>query len=293
MEGISSEAASLAGHWGLSGLIYLYDSNDITIEGPASLAFSEDVAGRFTAYGWHVRKIDGHDFAEIEESILEARKIKDRPCLIIAKTKIARGSANLEGSEESHGAPLGAEEVCASKKNIGCPADESFCVPQRVYDIFREKKKELSAAHADWEKKFAAGITGEMKIRWAGYFGDPDINGIRKKLPSFDPAKPVATRSASGKVLEALFKEVPAIVGGSADLAPSNKSFVKGYADTGKNRIGRNLHFGVREHAMGSIQNGIAYYGGFIPYSATFLAFFDYLRPSVHWRPPHDLYLHP
>jgi transketolase len=281
MEGISSEAASLAGHWGLGRLVYLYDSNDITIEGPASLAFSEDVARRFQAYGWHVRTIDGHDFAEIEEALLEARKVLDRPSLIIAKTNIARGSATMEGSEASHGAPLGEDEVRKTKINIGCREDACFCVPQRVYDIFSERKKELASCHAAWENRFAANVTGEPKARWDKYFSEPDTEALRKKLPSFDRAKPVSTRAASGKVLEALFKELPSLVGGSADLAPSNKSFVKGYNESNKNRIGRNIHFGVREHAMAAIQNGIAYYGGFIPYSATFLAFLDYMRPSV------------
>ena len=281
MEGISSEAGSLAGHWGLGRLVYIYDSNAITIEGSTDLALSEDVAGRFKAYGWHVQKIDGHDFDAIEESIRKARNVTDRPSLIIARTNIARGSASLEGSEETHGAPLGEEEIRKTKKNIGCPEDDCFCVPQRVYDVFSERKKELSAIYTDWNRRFTSGITGDIKVKWDKYFSEPDINDLRKKLPAFDPAKPVATRTASGKVLEALFKELPSLVGGSADLAPSNKSFVKGYSESDKNRLGRNLHFGVREHAMGSIQNGIAYYGGFIPYSATFLAFLDYMRPSV------------
>jgi transketolase len=281
MEGISSEAASLAGHWGLDRLIYLYDSNEITIEGSANLAFSEDVAKRFEAYGWHVRKIDGHDCAGIEEAILEAKKISGKPCLIIAKTTIAKGSANLEGSEESHGAPLGENEIRASKTKIGCSDDACFCVPQRIYDIFGERKKELSLVYSDWEKRFTAAMTGDIKKKWDSRFSGPNTAALRKKIPVFDPEKPVATRSASGKILDALFKELPSLVGGSADLGPSNKSFVKGYSESGKNKTGRNIHFGVREHAMAAIQNGIAYYGGFIPYSATFLVFLDYMRPSV------------
>ena len=281
MEGISSEAASLAGHWGLGRLIYIYDSNDITIEGSADLAFSEDVAKRFTAYGWHVQKIDGHDYAQIEKAIKKAKKIGDRPSLIIAKTRIAKGSPKLEGSEESHGAPLGIDEVAAAKKNIGCSPTESFCIPQRVYDIFNQRKKKLKRVRNAWMRNFKTALQGDSLARWNRFFGKPDIDGLRKKLPAFDPAKAVATRSASGKILESLFREMLNIIGGSADLGPSNKSLIKGFSESGKGRIGRNLHFGIREHAMGSIQNGIAYYGGFIPFSATFLAFLDYMRPPV------------
>ncbi|MBN1496448.1 MAG: transketolase [Spirochaetes bacterium] len=281
MEGISSEAASLAGHWGLGRLIYLYDSNDITIEGSTDLAFSEDVAKRFASYGWHVQKIDGHDYTQIEKAIKKAQKNIDRPSLIIAKTRIAKGSPKLEGSEESHGAPLGADEVAASKKNIGCAPDAAFCVPERAYEIFAERKKKLRRAHNKWKKLFKASVQGEALARWQRFFTEPDIEELRTKLPAFDPAKAVATRSASGKILEVLFREIPNLAGGSADLGPSNKSFVKGFSDSGKGKIGRNIHFGIREHAMGAIQNGMAYYGGVIPYTATFLAFLDYMRPAV------------
>jgi len=281
MEGVSSEAASLAGHWGLKKLIYIYDSNDITIEGSTGLAFSEDVAKRFASYGWHVQKADGHDYAQIEKAIKKAQKVADRPCLIIARTRIAWGSPKLEGSEESHGAPLGADEVAATKRNIGCPPDESFCVPQQVYDIFAARKKKLRRMHNAWKKIFKASFQGDALARWKDCFAAPDIAGLRGKLPAFDPAKAVATRSASGKILEALFRELPNLAGGSADLGPSNKSFVKGFPESGKGAVGRNIHFGIREHAMGAIQNGMAYYGGVIPYSATFLAFLDYMRPPV------------
>jgi transketolase len=281
MEGVSSEAASLAGHWGIGKLIYIYDSNDISIEGPTGLAFSEDVAKRFAAYGWHVQKIDGHDYAQIEKAIKKAQKNLDRPSIIIAKTRIAKGSPKLEGSEESHGAPLGADEVAASKRNIGCSPDESFCVPQRVYDIFGERKKKMKRVHNAWKKRFKASLSGEKLARWNSFFSIPDINVLRTKLPAFDQAKAVATRSASGKILESLFREMPNLIGGSADLGPSNKSFVKGFSESGRGAIGRNIHFGIREHAMGSIQNGMAYYGGIIPYTATFLAFLDYMRPPV------------
>ncbi|MBN2158770.1 MAG: transketolase [Spirochaetes bacterium] len=281
MEGISSEAASLAGHWGLGKIIYLYDSNDITIEGSTDLAFSEDVSKRFAAYGWHVLKADGHDYTQIEKAIKKAQKVTDRPVLIICKTRIAKGSPNKEGSEESHGAPLGPDEIAATKKNIGCSPDESFCVPRKVYDIFAARKKKLKRMHNAWKKNFTATVRDDALARWNRYFKTPDIAALRNKLPVFEPSKAVATRSASGKILESLFKELPNIAGGSADLGPSNKSFVKGFSESGKHKMGRNIHFGIREHAMASIQNGMAYYGGIIPYSSTFLAFLDYMRPSV------------
>lgn len=281
MEGISYEAASLAGHLGLGRIVVIYDSNSISIEGSTDLAFSDDVARRFEACRWHVQTIDGHDYSAIETALLNAKAETGRPSIIIAKTRIAKGSPGKEGSEESHGAPLGDDEVKNTKRNIGCDADSVFCVPDDVYEIFRERKKELVAEYAAWNEKFARAITGDTKKKWDAYFAAPDIHALREKLPVFDAAKPVATRAASGRVLEALFRELPNMAGGSADLAPSNKSFVRGFGETGKNTVGRNIHFGVREHAMGAIQNGMAYYGGMLPYTATFFVFFDYMRPPV------------
>ncbi len=281
MEGISSEAASLAGHLGLGNIIFIYDSNNISIEGSTDLAFSEDVGARFAAYNWHVQKIDGHNHDEIFESITNARAETSRPSLIIAKTRIAKGSPGKEGSADSHGAPLGADEVRATKEHIGCPPDAPFCVPPRVYDIFRERKAELEAEYSQWQIQFKKAMSGPAGERWKAFHAAPDIDRLRKSLPTFAAGSKAATRNASGAVLEALFKEIPGLIGGSADLAPSNKSFVKGFSETGKNAIGRNIHFGIREHAMGAFQNGIAYYGGYIPYSATFFVFMDYMRPPV------------
>jgi len=281
MEGISSEAASLAGHLGLGNIIYFYDSNEISIEGSTDITFGDDTEKRFESCHWHVQQIDGHDTEAIERAVLEAQKVKDRPSLIIAKTRIAKGSPGKEGSEESHGAPLGVDEVKAAKINIGCDADADFCVPEEAYDIFARRREELLKEYSAWNELFGKTVTGEKRKLWDSYFSAPDIEALRGKLPSFKEGDKIATRSAGGKVLEALFKEVPNILGGSADLGPSNKSFVKGYGETGRNKLGRNIHFGVREHAMGAIQNGIAYYGGFIPYSATFLVFIDYMRPAV------------
>ncbi len=281
MEGLSAEAASLAGHIGLGNLIYIYDSNDITIEGDTNLTFSEDVKMRFEACHWQVQTIDGHDLEAIENAIENAKKEKSRPSLIIAKTVIAKGSANLSGCEDSHGAPLGDDEVCASKICLGCEDDVFFDVPDRVYEIFKIRNAELKERYNLWKDRFAKNMAGDRKKLWDKYFSMPDIGSLRKKLPSFNPESKIATRGASGKVLEMLYGEMPNILGGSADLGPSNKSLIKNYSETGKNQIGRNIHFGIREHAMGSIQNGIAYYGGFYPYAASFFVFMDYMRPAI------------
>jgi len=281
MEGISAEAASLAGHMGLGRLIYIYDSNDITIEGSTELTFSEDVAMRFEACRWHVQTIDGHDFDAIEGAILKAQKVSDRPSIIIARTTLAKGSASMEGCKEAHGAPLGDKEVFTSKEHMGCCGDDTFLVPERVYRLFEERKVLLKQEYDRWQSLFSGQITGAKKKQWDAFFSIPERGELRKKLPLFEADKAVATRSASGRVLQALFKELPGVIGGSADLGPSNNSLIAGFDETGKNRIGRNIHFGIREHAMGAVQNGIAYYGGFIPYSATFFSFMDYMRPPI------------
>ncbi len=282
MEGISSEAASLAGHMGLGRLIYIYDYNNITIEGSTDLAFSDDVAKRFESYNWHVQTIDGHNYGEIEAAILKAKEVTDKPCLIIAKTRIAKGSPKKEGSEESHGSPLGADEVKATKCAIGCDGDACFYVPESAYQYFTDRRKALKKDYDEWNALFRKVMDGGLKEKWDRFFSkNVNIDNLREKLPSFKTGDNVATRNASGKILEALYKELPNVAGGSADLASSNKSYVKGFDSTGKNKTGRNMHFGIREHAMGAIQNGIAYYGGFYPYSATFFVFMDYMRPAV------------
>ena len=281
MEGISYEAASLAGHMGLGNLIYIYDSNDISIEGSTELAFSDDITKRFEAFHWHVQTIDGHDTDAIESAVLEAQKVTDRPSIIVARTKIAKGSPGKEGSEASHGSPLGEEEIRATKQNIGCDMDAKFCIPEDVYSLFRERVAELKKEYDAWQETFNKSVTGERRAMWDAHFSAADTKALAAKLPDFSETKKIATRSASGKVIEALFREVPNFLGGSADLSPSNKTFAKGYSETGLNKVGRNIHFGVREHVMGAIQNGIAYYGGFIPFTSTFLVFMDYMRPAV------------
>jgi transketolase len=281
MEGVTSEAASLAGHLKLGNLIYIYDSNRITIEGSTDLAFTENVRMRFESYNWHVQEIDGHNFSEIEASILKAQSVKDKPSLIIAKTVIAKGSACMEGSEESHGAPLGDKEIKASKEKLGCCGDASFDVPEEVYTIFERVKNDKKKIFDSWQTKFNSNIKDELKDKWNSFFSRPDIGKLRSALPVFEPGSKIATRAAGGKVLEVLYKDLPNFIGGSADLAPSNKTMVKNMSESGQGRAGRIMHYGVRENAMGSIQNGIAYYGGFINFSATFFVFMDYMRPAV------------
>ena len=281
MEGVSSEAASLAGHMKLGNLIYIYDSNRITIEGSTDLTFSEDVKKRFEAYGWHVAEIDGHDFDEIEGALLAAQKVKDKPSLVIAHTVIAKGSSCMEGSAESHGAPLGTDEVKASKEKLGCSGEALFEVPGTVYEIFGRVRREKQALYNSWKSKFDSAITGKINDRWNSFFTAPDIDALRAEMPSFEAGAKIATRNAGGKVLEVLYRVLPNFIGGSADLGPSNKTIVKNVPESGYGRVGRIIHYGVRENAMGSIQNGIAYYGGFINFSSTFFVFMDYMRPAV------------
>jgi transketolase len=279
MEGISSEAASLAGHLKLGNIVYIYDSNDISIEGSTDLTFSDDVKMRFEACRWHVQTVNGHDYAEIRAALTAAKNETERPSLIIARTRIAKGSPNLEGSESSHGAPLGDDEVLAAKRAMEC-SEDCFVVQPQVYELFSKRSAELKKVYEAWHNNFRARVTGDLKTRWDAFFSAPDIDRLREKT-FFDTGKAMATRAAGGVMLEKLFGELPNLLGGSADLGPSNKTFVKGYSTSGAGVMGRNIHFGIREHAMGAIQNGMAYYGGLIPFSATFLVFMDYMRPAV------------
>jgi len=281
MEGISYESASIAGEWQLGNIIYLYDSNNITIEGNTDIAFVDDIEKRFLSVNWHVQKIDGHNYEEIEKAIIAAQKEKNRPSIIIAKTEIAHGSPNKKGSASSHGSPLGEDEVRATKRALGLDENKFFYVPESVYTIFNQRNKEIVDLYTQWQEKFDKIVVGELKTKWDSFFEEIDFSAFKEKLPSFEIGSSTASRAASGKVIEALFESVPNFIGGSADLAPSNKTFVKGYSESGHGKIGRNIHFGIREHAMGAIQNGMAYYGGLIPYSATFFVFMDYMRPAI------------
>lgn len=285
MEGISHEAAGLAGHLGLGKIIYLYDDNAISIEGSTDLTFTEDVPARFRAYGWHVQEVDGYDLPAIEAAIRAAQAETEHPSLIVCRTHIAYGSPNKQDSASAHGEPLGEEEVRLTKEALGWPSDAQFHVPDEALAVFRRAVERGSAAQAEWQELFMR-YTREypqeaalLQRLWAG-----DLpKGWEKALPTFTPADgEMATRQASGVVLNALAPVLPTLIGGSADLAPSNNTLLKGYADFQKaTPAGRNLHFGVREHAMGAILNGLALHGGVIPYGGTFLVFSDYMRPAV------------
>jgi len=285
MEGVSQEAASLAGHLGLDNLIYFYDDNEITIEGDTDLAFTEDVAGRFRAYGWHVQEIDGHDVDAIEAAIKTAKSATGQPHLIACRTHIAYGSPAMQGSAEAHGAPLGEAEVQATKEALGWPSMEPFWLPDDVIAHYRLALPQGERTEARWHDMFSnyeqaypeeakelrRVLAGELPENWAG------------ALPTFrSDGSAVATRSASGKVLDAIAPMIPELIGGSADLAPSTKTYLSGFGEfTRTTHEGRNFHFGVREHGMGAILNGMALYGGVRPFGATFLIFSDYMRPSV------------
>lgn len=285
MEGISSEAASLAGLWGLGKLIYLYDSNHVTLDGKTDMTFTEDVEARYRAYGWHTVLVeDGNDVVAIDKAIREAKAVTNKPSLIEIRTIIGYGSPNKGGTSEAHGAPLGKDEVKLVKDFFGWP-QEDFYVPGEALEHFRAAVEDgaklesqwtqqldaYRAAYPDLAAEFDRAQRGELPAGW-----DVDI-------PRYDASKEIATRVANGEVLNAIAKHVPTFIGGDADLAGSTRTLIKGAEFTGKgNPTARNLRYGVREHAMGAITNGLALHGGIIkPYTATFLQFSDYMRPAV------------
>jgi len=282
MEGVSGEACSLAGHLRLSNLIVLYDDNHITIEGDTSLAFSENVGMRYEAYGWKVLRVDGHDYDAVDDALTQARAA-DRPTLIICRTTIAKGACTKEGSHHAHGAPLGAQEIAAMKQKFGFAADTCFCATEEVRAHTRRRVQENQAYYAEWRQSFDAYLAAHPAARqvW-DEMQHPRAVDPAEVLAGVPFDKPIATRAASGAVLQYLAKRIPALVGGSADLAPSNNTNLKDAGDfSAENRTGRNLHFGVREHAMGHIVNGMALSGVCLPFGATFFVFSDYLRPAV------------
>jgi transketolase len=285
MEGVSSEAASLAGHLGLGRLIYLYDDNRITIDGSTSLAFTENVGQRFEAYGWHVQRVDGNDLKEVEAALSAAQVETERPSLIIAKTHIAYGSPNKQDTAEAHGAPLGEEEVKLTKQALGWPLEPAFHIPDDALAHFREALSRGRAWEAEWQAQLGAHAAAhpELAAEWRTVMSGRLPDGWADKIPTFAPGGGgMATREASGKVLNAIATQLPTLIGGSADLTPSNNTYLKGYGDFQRDNAGaRNIHFGVREHAMGSILNGMALHGGVIPYGGTFLIFSDYMRPAI------------
>ncbi len=284
MEGVSSEAASLAGHLKLGKLIYLYSDNRITIEGSTDLTFTENVAQRFRAYGWHVQRVNGYDLKAIEKAIREAKKVKDRPSLIIARTHIAYGAPTKQDTPEAHGAPLGEEEIKRAKELAGWPVSPKFYVPRKALQHMRKAVEKGKKEEKKWlqmlrkyKKKYP-----ELYEKFVEFTEGALPEGWDKDLPVFSPSDgPVATRSASGKVLNTLADRLHNLIGGSADLAPSNNTYLKKYPDFDAKKAGRNIHFGVREHAMGAALNGMALTGGVIPYGGTFLVFSDYMRPAI------------
>lgn len=301
MEGIAAEAASLAGHLKLGRLIYLYDDNQISLAGSVDLTFTEDRAKRFESYGWHVQRVaDGNDVEAIDRAIMAARNELDRPSMILVHTKIGYGSPNKQDSYEAHGSPLGVEEVKRTKENLDWPLDPPFWIPEDALAHFRKALEDGQRAEAEWNERMVSyekahadaaaqlrrAIQGELAADWDA------------EIPSFPAdAKGMATRVASGKVMNAFAARVPTLIGGSADLNPSTHTAINGAGDFqspdteaagtqgavggGWSYAGRNIAFGVREHAMGGIANGMAAHGGTIPYGSTFLIFSDYLRPSI------------
>lgn len=285
MEGISQEAASLAGHLKLGKLIYLYDDNEISIDGSTELAFTEDVEQRFRANQWHTIKVDGHDREAIEDAVKEAQTVTDKPSLVICRTHIGFGSPNKQDSSASHGAPLGEEEIQKTKENIGWDYDEKFHIPEEVLERFRKAKDQGAAANEDWENLYEQ--YKEEHAELAEQFKQA-INRLlptdfESFLPEFEAdEKGMATRASSGQVIQKLAAHIPQLIGGSADLTGSNKTWMD---DAGifssSNYTGKNIHFGVREHAMGATLNGMALHKGVIPFGGTFLIFSDYCRPAI------------
>jgi transketolase len=285
MEGVSSEAASLAGHLGLDNLIYLYDSNHVSLEGPTEWAFTEDVGKRFEAYGWFVQHVsDGNDLAAVEKALLAAEREKGRPSLIIVQTHIGYGSPHKQDSYQAHGSPLGEEEVKLTKQNLGWPVEPAFYIPPQALAHFRKAIERGKQLEEEWEKRLQAyqKTYPQLAAEWDRYVHGEIPEGWQSKIPTFRPSDgSLATRQASGQVLNAIAPSLPTLVGGSADLNPSTDTYLKGLGDFQKGSYGgRNLHFGVREHAMGSIVNGLAL-SGLIAYGATFFNFSDYMRPTI------------
>jgi transketolase len=282
-EGIASEAASLAGHLRLGRLIALYDDNHIQLDGPTSMAWSEDVVGRFDAYGWHTQRVDDGNDVEAIAAAIESALADDRPSLIAVRTHIGFGSPNRQDSQKAHGAPLGADEVRLTKEAYGWDPDAQFLIPDEAARLFRRAVPAGEELVAEWETAFDAYAgafpdeAAQLRRRLAGTLAD----GWDAGLKAYAVGEEVATRNASQEAIQALAGPVPELFGGAADLSESNLTDVKGAPEFQADEAGRNIRFGVREHAMGGIANGIAYHGGFIPYVGTFLTFSDYMRGAV------------
>lgn len=297
MEGISAEAASVAGHLGLGSLIYFYDDNHISIEGETRLSFSEDVEKRFKAFGWHVQKIDGHDRDQVRKAIRKAQRVTTQPSIVIARTTIGFGSPNMSGSHEVHGAPLGPKETIETKKAYGWPAEPPFHVPDGVREEFARKVGKLARQRKKWEREMKAwraanpALASEYDRYWKH---EVPADFAKQLVAAATNEKGAATRAISGQTIQKIAELVPFVVGGSADLAPSTNTLIKSggsieraeeHEQGGPPALdvfkGRNLHFGIREHAMGAIVNGMTLYGSWRVYGATFLQFVDYMRAPV------------
>lgn len=286
MEGVSHEAASLAGHLGLGKLVVLYDDNAITIDGTTDISFTEDVLARFEAYGWHTSRVgDGNDVEALDAAIEVAKQESDKPSIIAVRTIIGFGSPNKANTSSSHGSPLGDAEIALSRKELGWPHEERFFIPEEAYTPFHEASERGAKQRAGWEKSLEAYASSnpekaaELERRLAGELPQ----GWKDNLPKFAPdAKGMATRASGGKVVAALYKALPELTGGSADLAGSNKTLHKDFGIFDRNkRDAQNLHFGVREFAMAAAANGICLHGGSRGFGATFLVFSDYMRPAL------------
>lgn len=284
MEGVSSEAASIAGHLKLGNLIYFYDDNTITIEGHTDLTFSEDVEKRFLAYGWHVVHADAYDHDSIRKAIIAGQNEKEKPTLIITKSLIGYGSPNKNNTHDVHGSPLGAEELLATKKNLNWPTDKEFYVPEEVSTLFAARKSEMKKKYDEWKTKYGKwkAENDEKAKEYEKYISQWVPENLEEELLNAVPKEPNATRTLSSKVIQKIAQIVPNFVGGSADLAPSTNTYMKEFEAIAPGKFGgKNFHFGIREHAMGAIVNGIILYGGFRAFGATFFVFSDYMRPTI------------
>jgi transketolase len=284
MEGVSYESASIAGHLKLANLIYLYDDNKITIDGSTDLAFTEDVTKRFESCGWHVLEVeDGNDLKAIESAIKEAQRIKDKPKLIRVKTIIGFGMPK-QGTSKAHSDAPGEEAVKETKRNLGWPENKSFYIPKEVQTHFRQAVKNGAKLEKDWEaglKKYTKEFP-ELGKQLTDTRANKLADGWENSLPKFDGVEAKATRAYSGDVINAIADAVPQLIGGSGDLTPSNNTYIKSSADIQAGQFqNRNIHFGIREHAMGSLMNGMALYGSVIPFGGTFQTFSDYMRPAI------------
>ncbi len=282
-EGISHEACSMAGNLGLNKLVLLYDANTISIEGRINITMTDDTARRFTSYGWRVLECDGHDVEAIDKALRKATKSEDKPVLVICHTTIGKGSPNKADCASCHGAPLGADEVRLVKEGLGFNPDESFVVPEAVQALFDARAAKMKRARNKWRRQAKAWFKDDaaLKAAWDAYHTQALPEDFEALVPAWD-GKPIATRSASGKVLNAIAPALPWLVGGSADLAPSNMTYLNGLGDIAKGDFsGRNFHFGVRELGMAGIMNGVAVHGGLRIFGGTFFVFCDYCRPVI------------